>query len=87
MAVDVESKLMADEHRFHKALREGHISTVKRMILNKRVAIQCKDLANGWTSLFYAIRYGLNDLVRFLLDQGHETFGYSLVSGVNFSFR
>ena len=66
-----------DEAKLFYALTHGHISTIKRLILNQRVPIQCPDTRNGWSTLFYAIRFGYNDLVRFLLDNGHEANGIS----------
>ena len=51
--------------------------TVKRMIETNRVPIRCPDPMNGWTTLFYAIRFRLDDIVHFVLDHGHEAYGVS----------
>jgi ankyrin repeat protein len=63
--------------RFLRALSQGHEMTVHRMIEQGRVTLQCPDPLNGWTTLLYAIKYGLNDTVKFVLDHGHEAYGIS----------
>ncbi|KAI8907650.1 ankyrin repeat-containing domain protein [Powellomyces hirtus] len=53
-------------------IRAKYNIKVKRFITRKGVPLQCPDPTNGWPILFYAMRYSQNEVVRFLIDAGHD---------------
>jgi ankyrin repeat protein len=67
-----------DELRLRQAFKDGHELVIQRLIRSGRVSLQSPDSRNTWTTLFYALRYGMNDLVAFLLEHGHDAAGISV---------
>lgn len=59
-------------HLLRSAVAEGNLFNVRRLVIRKGLPLTCPDPANGWPTLFYAIRYQQNDIVDFLLEAGHE---------------
>jgi ankyrin repeat protein len=60
------------QERLKCALDNGHKLVVKKMITDGSVPVRVVFNQSGYTTLFYAIRYQMNDLVLFLLEHGHE---------------
>ncbi|KAJ3048647.1 hypothetical protein HK097_010356 [Rhizophlyctis rosea] len=51
---------------------EGNLAALRKLLTKKHMPLQCPDPSNGWPLLFYAIRFNQNNLVEYMLDQGHE---------------
>ncbi|KAI9008348.1 ankyrin repeat-containing domain protein [Gaertneriomyces semiglobifer] len=56
----------------HTAIATGNIHLTKRYFHRFKLPLQCPDPQNGWPTLFYAIKYHQNEIVRYLLEVGHE---------------
>ncbi|KAI8815296.1 hypothetical protein BJ742DRAFT_876179 [Cladochytrium replicatum] len=59
-------------HSLRAAVIEGNLVNVKKYLTSKKLPIKCPNPENGWPLLFYAIQYGQNEVVAYLLDHGHE---------------
>ncbi|KAJ1642014.1 Target of rapamycin complex 2 subunit avo2 [Coemansia asiatica] len=62
------------EQRFHQAIIDNDIQTVKWLIQSKKIEDICNKNADdtNWSSLMLAARYGHYELFKYLLDIGHE---------------
>ncbi|KAI8608164.1 ankyrin repeat-containing domain protein [Chytriomyces sp. MP71] len=71
----------SEERTLHQSIKDavatGDLDTFKEIVDKKKLPIQCVDAQNGWPVLFYAIKYGQNQIVSHLLDRGHESEGPS----------
>ncbi|RKO95295.1 hypothetical protein CXG81DRAFT_5505, partial [Caulochytrium protostelioides] len=54
------------------AVSEGNLPLVKKLMEGKKIPLRTPDAVTGWPLLFYAIRYGHNSVVEFLLNEGHD---------------
>ncbi|KAJ2857743.1 Target of rapamycin complex 2 subunit avo2 [Coemansia erecta] len=60
--------------RFHRAILENDIQTVRWLVNTKKVDDICNKGMddNGWTSLMLAARYGRHDIAAYLMELGHD---------------
>ncbi|KAI8851734.1 ankyrin repeat-containing domain protein [Chytridium lagenaria] len=63
----------AEAQYLRDAIASGNLYLCKKIISKKKLPIQSPNPENGWPLLFYAIRYNQNEIVEYLLDNGHET--------------
>ncbi|KAJ3121954.1 hypothetical protein HK098_003246, partial [Nowakowskiella sp. JEL0407] len=59
------------------AVIDGDLPKLKKILVAHGLPIQSPNPENGWPLLFYAIQYNKNEIVKFLLDSGHESTGIS----------
>ncbi|KAJ3037812.1 hypothetical protein HDV00_001313 [Rhizophlyctis rosea] len=70
------------QYQIQSYVAEGNLSAMRKLLSKKRMPLQCPDPVNGWPLLFYAIRFTQNNLVEYMLDEGHEAKSISKVNSL-----
>ncbi|TPX33644.1 hypothetical protein SmJEL517_g03533 [Synchytrium microbalum] len=60
-----------------QAIRDGNLVELRRIIQRRKLSVRAPNFENGWPLLFYAISASQNEVVRYLMDHGHEADGIS----------
>ncbi|KAJ3313221.1 hypothetical protein HDU76_002696 [Blyttiomyces sp. JEL0837] len=73
----MDKRARVEMQMLREVIANGDLYECKKIISKKRLPLQFPDPMNGWPLLFYAIKYGQNEIVNWLLESGHEAEGIS----------